>query len=197
MKTSIIIAGLLLISLSVNCQSICNLEDKVELLHANNIRAAIRNKGMNFQLYQEAGFKVPYKSYDTPGTIYETGLWFGAYDSAGNLLTNVLLYKGNNDCGYVPGPWMDGTDEENYINAKNWNKIFKVTGEEILAHKEDYLDGKIDKVIEAIYAWPGKGNPFFKQINGFDLFVDSHAGFQEMPGHENGIYEPHFGEYPA
>jgi hypothetical protein len=187
---------LVIFTLNATGQNICSLKDNVEFLHVNNVRAAISNRGTNFANSSKASFNVPYTSSATPSSIYSTSLWFGGYDIDGNLCTNTMMYKSAEDCGYIPGPFIEGFDEKDYDMANNWNKIFKVTGEEILAHIADYNDHQINNAIESIYGWPGKGNSFFKGIHGFDLYEATHAGFHETMGHINGIYEPHFGEYP-
>ena len=182
-------------AIGTNAQNICDLNNDGEVMHVNNIRAVIHNKGDNFEMGGYAGFQVPYEDEETPSSIYATGLLFTAFDAGKNLKIKVLLNK-SNDCGYLPGPWFEGEPQQQYEFSGKWNKIFKVTGQEIMAHIEDSQDGAIDNPLPAIFAWPGKGNRFFKEINGFELFDDTRAGFYEVPGHENGIYEPDLGEYP-
>ncbi len=196
MKNVIIILMVLLYTGTSNCQNVCKLTNKTEFLHANFVRASIGNRGENFRNGNITSFQIPYLSNNSPNAIYTTALWLGAIDVNEQLLNNIVLYVDNNECGYLPGPFTNSNTEQNCTIAENWNKIFKVTGEEILTHKNDYLDENIDNFIVSIYGWPGKGNKFFKQIHGFDLFEDTHAGFEETPGHINGIYEPNFGEYP-
>lgn len=196
MKNVIFFLISLLITITANSQYNCKLNNNTELIHVNNIRASIGNRGENFKKDNYASFQIPYLSHNSPNALYETGIWFGAIDQNEQTFNNIIFYKYDSDCGYLPGPFPESGDEQICTKAENWNKIFKVTGEEILAHKKDYLDQKIDNIIESIYGWPGKGNQFFKQINGFELFEDTHAGFEETPGHVNGIYEPNLGEYP-
>lgn len=177
-------------------QSVCDLEKKIEFLNTNYIRAAIGNRGFNFHDGLNGSFRVPYTSGTAPGSFYITSLWFGGYNTDQKLLTNVFM-NNTGDCGYIPGPFNDGDDQENFEMAQNWNRIFMVTGEDIKKHLTDFQDGKIDFPVNSIYGWPGNGNPFFKLMHGFDIYKNCHAGFIETPGHINGIYEPQFGEYPG
>ncbi len=196
MKTLLFFLFLSFLPFYLYTQSICEIPDQIGYLHANNIRAAVSNRGYLFRTGKKGVFQVPYSGPNSPGTFYENDIWFSALDSAGNILLKAVDYKQDLDCGYIPGPWIEGSEEDQYKLATNWNKLFKVTQGEILAHIEDYQDGHIDKRIESIFGWPGKGNKFFKEINGFELFENTKAGFHETSGHINGIYEPQFGEYP-
>lgn len=196
MKNVAIILVVLFFTVTSNSQNVCDLTDKTEFLHVNNVRASIGNRGENFSNGEYASFQIPYLSHNSPNALYETGIWLGAIDQNEQAFNNIVFYKYKSDCGYLPGPFTNSSTEQNCVIAENWNKIFKVTGEEIKAHKKDYIDQNIDNFIVSIYGWPGKGNQFFKQVNGFELFEDTHAGFEETPGHINGIYEPNFGEYP-
>ncbi|HEB62260.1 MAG TPA: T9SS type A sorting domain-containing protein [Bacteroidetes bacterium] len=196
MKNLLLLFALFFYSFSFNGQSICRLKDSTVFIHVNNIRAAINNKGNNFNYDQKGNLQVPFNGVNTPSSIYESDLWFTATDSEGNMKYKFLTYKNPNLCGYIPGPWFEGTEEQQFQLADDWNKTFKVTGDEILAHIADASDGQIDHPILSIYAWPGNGNQFFENLNGFKLFEGCEAGFYEVPGHENGIYEPNFGEYP-
>lgn len=76
-------------------------------------------------------------------------------------------------------------------------KIWSVTYVQIEQHVADYSDnGYIDHPIEAVFAWPGLGNPFFEQYNGFTLPIGFLTTGNFMDVNSNNIYEPHKGEYP-
>ena len=196
MKTLYLFILSFIIFTGISAQNLCKLEEQNEIMHVNNVRTIINNNGSNFTRDKIAEFRVRYKDANTPSSIYTTALMFSALDAAGDIKIKALTYTNNKDCGYTPGPWYEGNEQEQYDFSEKWNKIFKVTGQEILTHIEDAKDGVIDNPIPAIFSWPGKGNSYFHDINGFDLFDNTKAEFQEVTGHKNGIYEPQFGEYP-
>ncbi len=156
-------------------------------LEANRIRARINADGRLFCDDHAGAFFV--SKDDTMITLVRAvGLWLGGLDPAGNLLIS----------GQMRAP--DSSDfTAGFRDIPNSGKVWKITRAEIAAHLEDYLeDGVVDHPIPAIFGWPGKGNLFFEEYNGFRL-PDSmaFAGFEE-PDTDffNGNYEPNKGEYP-
>lgn len=180
----------------------CPLPHVEETLHVNNYKATVLNRGNNFIGSNGEGFQVPYNGKETPESLFGTGLWFSGKDVLGNLKVASITYGNDLNCDYVPGPlpWDFYTyeDDEKEKLVRNWNKIFKVYGSDILRHTEDYKDGQIDDTIPSIFGWSGKNNQFFEEYNGFQLYDNGPrriAPFYEL--NENQIYEPHLGEYPV
>ena len=191
---------LLLITFSLTplfIKSQCLYEDKIEYLHVNDIRAAILNRGDAFwDLNRNARFQVPYFGPESPSTIFASALWLAGKTPDDDLRIASLDYRLPGECGYTPGPLADIDPIDRIKLARQWNTTFFVSGEDIVAHIEDYKDGRIDEQRSSIFGWPANGNEYFMQIHGLEPLSDSHASFHETPGHENGIYEPQHGEYP-
>ena len=58
-------------------------------------------------------------------------------------------------------------------NVPGSDKFWTIRYDQIIQHLEDYADNAvIDKPIDAIFAWPGRGSRFFKTYNGFELPKD-------------------------
>ena len=164
-------------------------------LNGNNIRALIRCGGSLFFDGNDAQFQVP-----VPGpthTIFAQGLWLGAVDPAGNLKLAAQTYglnSGRSD--FYPGPLDEegGTTAE---NCRNWDRVWSVGRYQIEAHLQDFADnGAIDAPIPEIMGWPGKGNPYFADLYGFELPFTTQglAPFFDQDG--DGLYDPMAGDYP-
>ncbi len=113
--------------------------------------------------------------------IANTGLWVGAKRFDGSI--------------FVHHP---GLNTEEYIDPI-YKKVFRVTAEEIHAHRQDFEENYIiNDPIPAIYAWPGAGNPHFDgEIDDPDIFFQdlNTAPFFDRNG--DGVYNPDDGDYPS
>lgn len=175
------------------------IETKVyDFLHANDFKAAVGNYSMNFWNYKEARSFVPFTGPESPSTIFASALWLSAEDENGRVFTNTETYGGFPDPHFFPGPLPEIGQIPTKEDVLNFNTIFKVTSSDILAHIDDAQDGTIDHPQKSIYGWPAVGNEHFEDIHGFqpNFGPEGGAHFIELPGSENGIYEPHLGEYP-
>lgn len=145
-------------------------QTKSAVLDVNNVRAVVNNNGALFWDFNEGQFKIPVGNEEI-STIRSSGLWIVGKDGKGNLHGHVQMYNDNDRSDFGSG-WMD---KDGSISEAD--KIWKVSKDQILSHKEDYADnGKIDNPIPEIFNYKG---PFY-----------------EVPGMENGRYEPELGEYP-
>jgi Secretion system C-terminal sorting domain len=160
-----------------------------EYIHGNNIEALLNSDGSLFWDGKKGHFIA---GEDGRSTIRAAGLWIAGADAGGNLKGAIQMYNEDDRSDFAPGLINDTLD------AENWNHIWKVTGEDILLHIRDYrIDGIIDDTITPVFGWPGKGNPFFEQYNGFplpDINSDRLAPFYD--NNQNGVYEPHLGDFP-
>jgi hypothetical protein len=174
-----------------------------EYLHGNNIRALINNSGSLFVDQRgDAAFNVPFTGAASTNTIFAAGLWMGAFTPEGNLHLSAPRYgyADNNPLGrdydYLPGP----LDENGNLpeNCTDWDKVWSVTRFEIEQHQADYdADNTIDQPLEAIFAWPGLGNPHFETYNGFALPDLNQAFAPFFDRNMDGIYDPADGDYPT
>jgi hypothetical protein len=118
--------------------------------------------------------------------IRHLGLWIGGLDPAGNLKLAVDT-----------GPDTAGDFTHGFRGIPGSDRIWKVTADEILAHRNDWAaDGDIDDTIPAIFAWPAYGNPYSMQYNGFELDMENRGAVSYNDLDANAQYNPGFGESP-
>ncbi|MCB0585219.1 MAG: T9SS type A sorting domain-containing protein [Phaeodactylibacter sp.] len=148
----------------------------------NNLRAFLKSNGALLPDTGIHGFDFEQEGEFIP-LIHYTGLWLGARDVNGNLLFAQTPQGGR------PGP---------IVPTPGFNKAWQVNATEIAAHRADFeADGVVDNPIAEIYAWPGRGNTFFFDYNGFELPQGQDANlapFWDVDG--NGLYNPDQGDYP-
>nr|HQU59223.1 hypothetical protein [Saprospiraceae bacterium] len=165
-------------------------------LHGNQVRAFINNSGTLFLDEEGAAFQVPFQ-FPKKATIYAQGLWLAGYGPDGNLRVAAPTYSINSeDFEYFPGP-LDSPGQSTAEQCANWNRVWTVSRYQIEAHLADFGDnGIIDSPLPEILGWPGKGNPHFQEIYGFEL-PDTPQGlapFFDQNG--DGSYTPLAGDYP-
>lgn len=116
--------------------------------------------------------------------MYEAGLVINGIDAAMNIKNYTTR------CDVTMG--IIGLETE-------INEPWRVSSNDILAHLADFADnGVIDNPIASIYAWPGLGNSFSEEYNGFPLpenNLNILAQFFDING--DGQYNPDRGDYPA
>jgi hypothetical protein len=155
----------------------------------NRIKALANANGALFYDFQNGQF-FPDESGRSP--IRAAGVWMGGIDNGGNLKIAVQRYNEDGKQDFAPG-LANLSEEENL----HWNKIWRAKAEDILYHQTYYqLHGAIKDTIPSIFAWPGIGNKYFKQFNGFDLPKYDHLLAPFNDENYSGTYEPEKGEYP-
>ncbi|GAB4255719.1 MAG: hypothetical protein Kow0027_22560 [Saprospiraceae bacterium] len=125
-----------------------------------------------------------------------TSLLLAAKQANGPVIDAAAQFPVLHFTDFCPGPLTaDGSTAGE--DCSRWNRKWQVFRDEILHHIEDYADDAfVNEPILNIFGWPGNGNPYFEQINGFPL-PDSPQGFAPFfDADGDGIYEPQFGEYP-
>lgn len=119
-----------------------------------------------------------------PGRQSETGL------------PRLSLSGGNND--FWPGPLSEVGITDEFI-CKDWDRHFKVRGDEIRKHLTNLLEGNLnpDNIPKGVKGWPARGNPYFADVWGFDLPYTQQAlaGFYDADS--DGDYDPLKGDYPS
>lgn len=167
-------------------------------IHVNNVKALISADGRLFWDGQNGQFGIPDENGNlTISPIKSAGLWLGAIDPGGNLRGAVHTFDGSDD-DFCPGmSTSDWTNTGPCVNSV-FNRIWRITKEELVAFFIDQSDGQIEGNHPAIYAWPGRGNPHFAGILGFELpdvpAYDHLAPFFDTNGDE--IYNPDDGDFP-
>ncbi len=122
-------------------------------------------------------------------TVKEIAVWMGGLDPAGNL--HLAIQRSDSASSDLRG---------GFRGIPGSAGVWKVTKAEIDQHIQDFEeDGDIDVMIPSIFSWPGRGNPFSEQLNGFaiDSIPWRFVPFSDSPFDFNTWYEPHLGEYPS
>jgi len=176
----------------------CGPPEALDALHANAIRATVTSGGDAFFSGRDPGFQITDEP-DLPHTIFAEGLWLSAQHPSGSLRVAAQTYgraAGRSD--YAPGPIpVAGVAPDSQV-CRNWDRLWSVTALDIMGHRSDFADNnEIDEPIEAIFRWPGQGNPYFEELNGFPL-PEGDRGFAPFTDTDgDGIYDPSQGDYPS
>lgn len=160
-------------------------------LDRNNIQAFFKPTG-SLSSYNDIGhnpFIAPINSGKSP--IFANGLFLGAQEIFNGLYVAAETYNTYSD--FSPGPLSN----YDIANANNWDRVWKITLQQIRAHILDFLDnGIVDNPDPDIFEWPAYMNAFAEGKNNVPLLVNQPmAPFNDL--NHNGIYEPNFGEYPS
>jgi hypothetical protein len=155
-----------------------------DTLDINNVRAVFNSTGINFSDDYNSFFEVPKGSNNK--TIGCNTLWVSGEDIHGQMfLAGGTISSTGKD--YYPGPLTtDGTASTNAATMAQWNKVWKVSKQEILYHKGHY--GTAGYIMpDGIANWPAHGDTTLHQA--FNL-----APYCDMNG--DGAYTPEHGDYP-
>ncbi len=149
-------------------------------INANNIRTILQSNGLMFFDGNSAQFQVPFVDSDSPSAIFAGGIWLGGIGPQGIKVSSSTYSQGI----YVSGLY-------NEVVNFDFDRVWKVTGQEINAHIQDASDGTIDNLIpESITSWPAAGNEGLENIDQERL-----ASFVDVDG--DNLYDPTQGDYPA
>ncbi|MBR9920540.1 MAG: T9SS type A sorting domain-containing protein [Bacteroidetes bacterium] len=164
-------------------------------LDINNVNATVNIGNLWLDGY-ESSYIVPKGDTLKKSSLRVGALWMGGYVPNGDLKTAVATYEGNGNRNYWAGPLDPETGATNDVAMLNWDRMFEIYSLEIIPHIQDFLlDGTIDNVVaDNILGWPGRGNPEFLEVHGFELPDQDLAPFIDRNG--NGKYEPYSGDYP-
>lgn len=153
-----------------------------DTLNINNVSALFQAKGDLFWNYENQAFT---QHYEVPKggnrhTIFAASLWIGGFDQGEDLHLFANTYRQTGDDTW-PGPLSIGDAKINQTTSDQWNKVWKVSRNEI----EDHINGI--NTSDVIINWPAHGDTSLGQAFYLAPFVDSNG---------NGIYEPLEGDYP-
>lgn len=181
---------------------VCNHPQSQINLHGNNITARILNGGDLFSdLARGAFIPNPDENDDGPSTIFTAGLWLGGMDAGGNLKLDGATYRLTDETDFFAGPLAeDGTT--NATDCSNWDRHFIIRGDDVAAFLNALPllsnDPELAKTqFPDIMGWPGKGNPYFQDIWGFELPVGNAILAPFFDADLDGLYHPLQGDYPV
>ena len=173
----------------------------------NNVRARLLGGGDVWWDLSVGRYIVPKvdpaSGLDEVSSIFAGAVWLGGYDPVGNLKLAAQTYRMSNRNDFWPGP-LDpvlGTIERD--TCAQWDKQFRVTGENIRTFLRDFnLAAEMGDVLSRedvpidVLGWPARGNPHFARIHGFELPNTSQglAGFWDS--NNDFFYDPLDGDYP-
>lgn len=186
------------LSAQPSVSAVCTNPDAQINLDGNGLLARVLSAG-DFGWDLSSALYVPDFSLQAlpTSTIFLGGLWYGGLDPAGNLILKATTYRSNDLTSFYTGPLdpVTGTTEQTVCHY--WDRHFAVTATEITNFLADLADGTLSGNHYSIRGWPGRGNPFFSSVWGFDLpFTNQFlAPFHDEDG--DGNYNPMAGDYPV
>ncbi|MEM6963387.1 MAG: hypothetical protein AAF573_01395 [Bacteroidota bacterium] len=185
----------------------------------NNVRATLLNGGDVWWDLDNGQYVVPKVEPGVPevSSIFAGAVWIGGFTGLPdnpNLKMAAQTYRTGTRNDFWPGPLTDvGT--VGFDTCVNWDKHYRVLGENILAHIQNWEIAKSEGRTELepneipadVLGWPAKGNRWFFDVHGFDLpseptstqgfgfFFDNVDPDGVIPN-EIDVYEPHLGDFP-
>ncbi len=148
-------------------------------IDGNNINARIYSGGDLFWDLQGAPkFEVPKDS--GTHTVFAAAPWISGWDNDSNLYVAAQTYR-QSGIDFWPGPLSTEDASTTYQVAEEWDKVWKVTREDI----ETFL--QTGQATDDMLSWPAHGNSDHGQAENLAPFVDVSG---------NGTYEPENGDYP-
>lgn len=169
----------------------------------NNVRARLLGGGDCWWDFTRGRYIVPKvdpaSGQPEVSSIFAGAVWLGGIDPGNNLKLACQDYRSDGKNDFWPGPISLGGVTESFTCA-NWDRHFRVTGEEIRKHLANIANGNLNPndIPRGIKGWPAKGNEYFLSVWGFDLPFTQQAlaGFYDV-GPTIGTYEPLEGDYPS
>ena len=168
----------------------------------NNVRARLLGGGDCWWDFNDGRYIVPKVDVSTGqaevSSIFAGSVWLGGVDPAGNLKLACQDYRSGANNEFWPGPLTEfGITEQ--FTCDNWDRHFRVTGEEIRKHLSNLSKGATSPsdIPRGVKGWPAKGNPYFVDVWGFDLPFTQQALAGFFDKDEDGLYDPLKGDYPS
>ncbi len=168
----------------------------------NNVRARLLGGGDCWWDFNDGRYVVPKVDVSTGqaevSSIFAGSVWLGGVDPAGNLKLACQDYRSGANNEFWPGPLTEfGITEQ--FTCDNWDRHFRVTGEEIRKHLSNLSKGATSPsdIPRGVRGWPAKGNPYFVDVWGFDLPFTQQALAGFFDKDEDGLYDPLKGDYPS
>jgi len=171
-------------------------------LNVNNVRCMLLGGGDLWWDTNNAKYEVPKIDQGSGETgkhsIFAGALWIGGIDALGQLKVAAMTYRqtGND---FFPGP-LNGNGETNRATCTSYDRFWEVTKEDIddFLNTVDLNGGVAPKslVPPSILGWPARNNPYFEEVNGFELPEDKNlAPFWDANNDLD--YDPQDGDYPV
>lgn len=168
----------------------------------NNVRARLLGGGDCWWDFTDGRYIVPKIEFGSGqpevSSIYAGAVWLGGIDPGNNLKLACQDYRNDGRNDFWPGPISEAGITESFT-CKNWDRHFRVTGEEIRKHLANVSKGNptAADIPRGVRGWPARGNDYFTDVWGFDLPFTQQAlaGFFDADGDNE--YDPLKGDYPS
>ncbi len=168
----------------------------------NNVRARLLGGGDCWWDFSDGRYIVPKVDVASGqrevSSIFAASVWLGGVDPNKNLKLACQDYRAGGANDFWPGPLSEAGLTESFT-CDNWDRHFRVTGEEIRNHLANMANGNLSEadIPKGVKGWPARGNPYFADVWGFDLpyTLQALAGFYDADGDND--YDPLKGDYPS
>lgn len=178
----------------------------------NNVRARLTTGGDVWWDRNDGKYIVPkpLEAGDKEvSSIFAGGVWLGGVQEGGYKVAAQQYGNGGGDSrdfwtgplNPTNDPTLRGTTADSI--CADWDRFWVVTGDEIDDHISSYNAARSNgtdydpaDIPLGVKGWPGKGNPFFVQINNFELpnTTQGLGAFWDEDGDEK--YNPAMGDFP-
>jgi len=171
-------------------------------MELNNVRARLLGGGDCWWDFNDGRYIVPKVDVSTGqrevSSLFGGSVWLGGIDPGGSLKLACQDFRPSGRNDFWPGPLNEVGITDEQICA-NWDRHFRVTGDEIRTHLANLASGDInpDNIPRGVKGWPARGNPYFADVWGFDLPYTSQALAGFFDADDNPDYDPLKGDYPS
>ncbi len=173
----------------------------------NNVRARLLGGGDVWWDLTDGKYIVPNvepgSGLPEVSSIFAGAVWLGGYDPVGNLKLAAQQYRDANKNDFWPGPLDPRTGTVDRETCADWDRHFRVLGENIRLFIRDYEVAlekgeklKASDVPDDVLGWPARGNPHFKRIHGFELPNTTQGLAAFFDRNNDFAYDPLDGDYP-
>ena len=188
---------------TVKYRDVCANSESAIDQRINNVRARLLGGGDCWWNFSDGRYIVPKVDLSSGqqevSSLYAGAVWIGGFDDFDNLKLACQDYRSSTAQDFWPGPLDPVQGNTEAVMCKNWDRHFRVTGDEIRLHLRNLSAGNLNpsEIPRGLREWPAKGNPYFVDVWGFDLpFTDQAlAGFFDAD--EDRLYDPLKGDYPS
>ena len=158
-------------------------------LDINNVRTKLLNGGDMWWDLNNPKYEVP--KVNDPNAVrkhalFSGAIWIGGRDNGGSLKLAAMTYR-QRGSDFWPGPLDTTTASTDPVRCKNYNRMWKVTRDEL----EQYEESKYITQSNDIREWPAGYDRAVKTGNESRYL----APFKDIDG--DGLYEPDNGEHPV
>lgn len=162
-------------------------------LQSNQVKATIHVNGAVFTDGQNGGFKPLQSGLPELTLLNGSGLWIAGKSPAGALKGAVERLSSTD---FRPGV----LDPFSGLPLETLTDIWPVFCSDLSQHWQDFTDnGTIDSPNPRVFAYPGKGNPFFSEYNPsapeLPFTAQALASYYDRDG--DALYAPTYGDIPS